>query len=64
MPIKKKEVIEHIRVHADYPATKKQLIEWCNNMSDVPKEDREWFKKNLPERTYYSAEEVIKALKL
>jgi len=64
MPVKKKEVIEHIRAHADYPATKKELVESCNNMSDVPKGDKEWFEKNLPERTYYSADEVIKVLGL
>jgi len=60
----KKEVIEHIKSHTKYPATKKQLVEACNRMSDVPKADREWFQKNLPEGTYKTADEVIKRLKL
>lgn len=62
--VSKKEVREHIKSHLKYPATKKQLVEACNKMSDVPKADREWFQKNLPEGTYKSADEVIKALKL
>lgn len=60
----KKEMEEHIRKHLTYPATKKALVEACNRMSDVPKADRDWFEKNLPDRTYKTADEVIKALKL
>ncbi len=60
----KKEAIEHIKEHIKYPATKKQMIEACNMMYDVPKADKEWFEKNLPEGTYKNADEVLKALKL
>lgn len=59
-----KEVWEHMNGHVRYPATKKQLVEACANMSDVPRQDKEWFAKTLPERTYKSAEEVKKALKM
>ncbi|MBI4225512.1 hypothetical protein HY612_00180 [Candidatus Roizmanbacteria bacterium] len=38
------------------------LIKECDNLSDFSKEDKEWFKKNLPRRTYKVAEEVISAL--
>ena len=46
----------------EYPGMKRQLIEACNNMMDVPAEDREWFAKNLPDRTYNNAEDVLRAL--
>jgi hypothetical protein len=31
-------------------------------MMDVPAEDREWFTKNLPDRTYNNAQDVLGAL--
>jgi len=62
--VSKKEVIEHIKGHVKYPTTKKQLVEACNKMGDVPKSDKEWFQKNLPEGTYKTPQEVLKALKL
>lgn len=54
----------HIREHMEYPATKKQIIEACNRMSDVPAADRDWVEKKLPEKKFKNADEVIKALKL
>ena len=60
----KEEVKTHIREHATYPTTKRQLVQACNEMSDVPQSDKEWFETNLPEGTYQTADEVIKALKL
>lgn len=62
--ISKTEIREHVRMHLKYPATKRQLVEACNNMSDIPKADREWFAKSLPEGTYKSPDDVIKALRL
>ena len=57
-----KAALEHAKSHVEYPATKKQLVEACNNMSDMPKAEREWFAKNLPDKTYKNANEVFKAL--
>jgi hypothetical protein len=31
-------------------------------MMDVPAADREWFSKNLPDRTYNSAQDLLAAL--
>jgi hypothetical protein len=55
-------VLMHAKSHVDYPATRKDLVEACNNASDVPGEDREWFINNLPEKTFNSASEVMEAL--
>jgi len=56
--------ITHVREHVTYPTTKTVIVETCNRMGEVPEANREWFMKFLPERNYYSPEEVIKALKI
>jgi hypothetical protein len=63
-PSSKAEVLAHIREHGKYPSTKSELIAACAGMSDVPKVDKEWFEKNLPDRSYSTADEVIRTLKL
>jgi hypothetical protein len=55
-------VLMHAKKHVTYPTTKKDLVEACNNFSDVPKAEKEWFEKNLPAGTYKSANEVLGAL--
>ena len=57
-----KAALEHAKNHVEYPATKKQLVEACNNMSDMPKAEREWFAKNLPDKTYKNGKEVFNTL--
>lgn len=52
----------HLKRHINYPADKKAIVEACNNMSDVPVEDRNWFSKTIPEGRYTGPEEVLKAL--
>lgn len=54
--------IGHLKNHIDYPATTEQVLEACNNMSDLPKDDSNWIKTTLPEGTYKSPEEVVEAL--
>jgi len=55
---------KHIREHLKYPPAKSELIAACAGLPDVPKVDREWFEKSIPDRTYYAADEVIGALNL
>ncbi len=57
----KDDVMKHLD-HVTYPATKADLEEACEKMSDVSEADKGWFIENLPERTYNSAEEVREAL--
>ncbi len=57
-----KSVLEHAKKHVTYPASKKDLMEACNNFSDVPTAEKNWFNNNLPDRTYKSANEVVSAL--
>jgi len=53
---------EHLEKHVTYPATKEDLVKACENMKDISKADRAWFKKSLPEGTYNTSDDVVKAL--
>ena len=57
-----KGVLEHAKRHVEYPTSRKALVEACNNFSDIPPEEKDWFEKNLPERAYREPIEVIQAL--
>lgn len=52
----------HLREHQKYPATKAELVAECNDLSDFSAEDKMEFSNKLPEGTYNSADEVVKAL--
>ena len=56
------EIREHAGMHVEFPATRQQLVEACNGVSEVPADERQWFMENLPEGTYKSADEVLQAL--
>jgi hypothetical protein len=56
------EVLGHIKNHVKYPASRQQVVEACNNMSDIPSEDKEWVSKSLPDGTYKAPEDVMTAL--
>ncbi len=54
--------LDHIKNHTEYPATSQALVAACNNMSEVGNEDKEWFGNTLPEGTYSSPDDVVKAV--
>lgn len=56
--------IAHLKTHQTYPATKADLVAACNGLSDFSEEDKKSFSDNLPEGTYNSAEDVMKALNM
>ena len=57
-------VTEHLRGHQKYPATKGELVAECDKLSEFSAEDKSEFASKLSERTYSSADEVIRALGL
>ncbi len=57
-----KELMTHLQSHVMYPASKQTIVEMCNKMAHVPASTRMWVEKDLPEKTYKSADEVVKAL--
>ena len=54
--------LDHIKNHTQYPTSSQALIAACGNMSDLASEDKEWFGKTLPEGTYNTPEDVVKAV--
>ncbi len=54
----KKEIYEHLQKHIVYPTTKKEIIEACNMMMDVPQANKEWFEKYLPDRIYNNPDDA------
>jgi hypothetical protein len=59
---KLQEELGHIKNHITYPASTQQVIDACNNMSDVPDEDKEWVARSLPNQTFPGPQDVVNAL--
>jgi hypothetical protein len=45
-----------------YPATKEELVSAFKGFKDIKTDDRKWFEETLPNKTFNSSEEVMKAL--
>lgn len=60
----KENAIKHLKEHQEYPATKEELVQTCNSLSDFSEEDKKWFQEHLSEGTYTSADQVITTLGL
>jgi hypothetical protein len=58
----KKTALDHLRQHITYPASADEIKKACNDMEDVPEGKRTEFLATLPDGTYNSADEVIKAV--
>lgn len=54
--------LDHLKHHVQYPGNRAAITAACSNMSDVPKEDRDWFMKSLPDGTYNGPDDVMRAL--
>jgi hypothetical protein len=59
-----KELMVHLQKHIMYPASKRTIIESCNQMEHVPASTRSWAEQALPEGIYKSADEVAMRLGL
>jgi hypothetical protein len=58
-----KKVTQHLKEHQKYPATRAELLAACNDLVDFTPAEKRWYAEHLPEGTYKSAAEVLKALK-
>jgi hypothetical protein len=58
------EISTHLQKHIVYPASKREIVEACNNMTDVPQEDKTYFENYLPDWNYRNAGEVIRGVKV
>ena len=52
---------EHVRSHVSYPATRAQLLQSCE-AGEFPEEVQKMAEMHLQDKTYNSAEEVLKDL--
>jgi hypothetical protein len=53
---------EHVVKGVKYPATKHELVSSCKNLKGVNADDKKWFEETLPDKTFASSGEVVKAL--
>jgi hypothetical protein len=56
-------VESHLKEHQKYPASRAELLESCKGLVDFTDGEKTWFAAHLPEGTYKSAAEVMKALR-
>ena len=57
-----KKLTQHLEEHQTYPATRAQLLAACNDLVDFSGGEKRWYAEHLPEGTYKSAAEVLKAV--
>jgi hypothetical protein len=58
----RKKVLDHLKNHQQYPATRAELLAACESLKDFSDAEKKWFADQLPEGTYGSADEVMKAV--
>lgn len=54
--------LDHLKNHVQYPASRDEVVQACNNMADFPADDRDWFNEKLPTGTYDGPSDVLTAL--
>jgi hypothetical protein len=54
----------HANDHIKYPATRAEILAACAQTPEFSAGEKKWIGENLPEGTYNSSDDVIKALKL
>jgi hypothetical protein len=52
----------HADAHITYPATRAQILEACAKTPEFTEGEKKWIADTLPEGTYNSADDVLKAL--
>jgi hypothetical protein len=55
---------DHLKNHVKYPTTRAQVLAACADTPEFTAQEKKWFADNIPEGTFKSADEVMKALKL
>jgi hypothetical protein len=58
----KEKGLAHLREHVKYPADRKTILAACADTPEFTAGEKKWFADHLPEGTYTSAEDVIKAV--
>ena len=58
----RKHLLQHLKDHQDFPATRAELLASCKDLIDFTDAEKKWFADRLPEGTYNSPDEVMKAV--
>ncbi len=65
MPKRVAQIAVHLSEHVDYPASKREIISACSNLSCFSYEDdREWLEEKLEDRSFRDADEVEDTLQM
>jgi len=54
---------QHLVEHVKYPATRAEILAACAQTTEFSKAEKAWFAAALPEGSYASADDVLKAIK-
>jgi hypothetical protein len=58
-----KKLAQHLNEHPHkYPATRAELLAACDGLTDFSAGEKRWYADHLPEGTYKSAADVLKAI--
>jgi hypothetical protein len=58
-----KKLSQHLKEHPQkYPATRADLLAACDSLTDFSAGEKRWYADHLPEGTYKSPAEVLKAI--
>lgn len=60
--VDRKKMVDHLKTHQTYPATRAELLASCKDLVDFTDAEKKYFADHLPEGTYASADEVVKAV--
>jgi len=54
----------HLKEHVKYPATRAEVLAACADTPEFTPAEKAWFSERLPDGSYASADDVLRALKL
>jgi hypothetical protein len=54
----------HAADHIKYPATRAEIVAACAQTPEFSPGEKKWISENLPEGTYSSPDDVLRALKM
>ena len=58
----RKKLQDHLKNHQTDPATRAELLAACKDLMDFSAAEKQWFNDRLPDGTYKSPDEVMKAV--
>jgi hypothetical protein len=60
----REQAVLHLRKHVEYPASRAKVLAACAETPEFSEAEKKWFTDNLPDGSYASADDVMRALHL